>query len=121
MQRAIEALRQDLRSKPLFFKQVYEFTFNFALPQTGQRSLGLEEDKGDARGYWRSLIPLGLSGGALSHVSSDEDEGDAMESDEEGWKEEYTEWWIEFLEQSGAKGVSSDTWNMVSSSVNLLD
>ena len=75
---------------------------------------GLDQETGDARGYWRTLIPLGLSGGALNHVSGDEDESDAMQSDEEGWKTEYTEWWIEFLEQSGAKGVSNDTWNMVS-------
>lgn len=45
---------------------------------------GLDQETGDARGYWRTLIPLGLSGGALSHVSGDEDEPDAMEADEEG-------------------------------------
>lgn len=79
----------------------------------GVNRLGLDQETGDARGYWRTLIPLGLEGGALSHVCGDEDEGDAMEADEEGWKPEYTEWWIEFLEQSGTKGVSNDTWNMV--------
>lgn len=70
----------------------------------------------DAEGYWRLLIPHGLSGGALSHIiSEDEDEGEdeAMAHDEEGWQPEYTEWWFDFLKEKGGKGVSKDTWLMV--------
>ncbi len=71
-----------------------------------------------AQGFWALLIPHGLQGGALSHVissSAADEDGDApMDGPEEGWKEEYTQWWFEFLEQSGIKGVSKDVWQMVS-------
>ncbi len=77
-----------------------------------------------AQGFWALLIPHGLQGGALSHVASpsapDEDGDAPMDGStgpEEGWKEEYTQWWFEFLEQSGIKGVSKDVWQMVSSIV----
>jgi DCN1-like protein 1/2 len=32
----------------------------------------------------------------------------------EGFKREYVDWWFEFLQAKGGKGVSKDTWNMVS-------
>ena len=33
---------------------------------------------------------------------------------EEGWSNEFTQWWFEFLSEKGGKGVSKDTWMMVS-------
>ena len=33
---------------------------------------------------------------------------------EEGWTNEFTQWWFEFLSEKGGKGVSKDTWMMVS-------
>lgn len=48
-------------------------------------------------------------------TTSEDDDGDTyMErADEDGWKDEYTEWWFEFLTERGGKGVSKDTWSMV--------
>lgn len=77
-----------------------------------------------AQGFWTLLIPHGLQGGALSHLvrpagyDEDEDEEhdgeDAMMGvDEEGWRLEYTDWWLEFLTEKGGKGISKDTWQMV--------
>lgn len=40
MKASLTHLKQKLSSDPQYFKTVYEYTFNFALPQTGQRSLG---------------------------------------------------------------------------------
>lgn len=42
-----------------------------------------------------------------------------MRGYEEGWKEEYTSWWFEFLTERGGKGVSKDTWMMVRTSLTL--
>lgn len=68
-----------------------------------------------AQGLWAILLPHGLTGGALSHVSSTDDDGDdAMDGIEQGWKEEYNDLWFEFLAEKGGKGVSKDTWVMVS-------
>lgn len=87
-----------------------------------------------AQGFWALLIPHGLAGGALAHVSAsasastsasasasdgddDDDDDDEMADDRDGaagWREEYTGWWFEFLESKGSKGVSKDTWQMVS-------
>ena len=74
-----------------------------------------------AQAFWSLLLPHGLKGGALSHTSADDsssdrdDDNDVTMEDptEEGWKDEYTEWWFEFLAEKGGKGVSKDTWNMV--------
>lgn len=73
-----------------------------------------------AQGFWAILISHGLQGGALSHINSREEEDDEEEEDddddmdgEEGWKEEYTQWWFEFLNEKGGKGISKDTWQMV--------
>ena len=68
-----------------------------------------------AQGFWQLLIPFGLQGGALSHIVSQGREGDdsRMVLDEEGWKDEYTQWWLDFLSQKGMKGVSKDVWQMV--------
>ena len=68
-----------------------------------------------AQGFWAILIPHGLRGGALSHIPSDDGGDTDMDGGNEGWKEEYTQWWFDFLNEKGAKGVSKDTWFMVSS------
>lgn len=78
-----------------------------------------------AQGFWALLIPHGLAGGALAHVTaggqdSDGDEVMASAAPGEGWKDAYTQWWFEFLEGSGAKGVSKDVWQMVSYSFSEL-
>ena len=87
-----------------------------------------------AQGFWAILIPHGLAGGALSHIVSapsagqDEDGDELMDGSgagasvagagsaehEEGWSHKHTQWWFEFLESSGVKGVSKDVWQMVS-------
>ena len=77
-----------------------------------------------AQGFWQLLIPHGLEGGALAHVPAgaaglqDEDGDEPMDgstgASEEGWQPQHTQWWFEFLEQSGIKGVSKDVWQMVS-------
>ena len=67
-----------------------------------------------AQGFWSILIPHGLSGGALSHINSEDSDGDASMGSEDGWTNEFTQWWFEFLSEKGGKGVSKDTWMMVS-------
>lgn len=74
-----------------------------------------------AQAFWALLLPIGLQGGALAHMvprpsDSDEeyDDEDAMTGvEEEGWKEEYTDWWFDFLKEKGGRGISKDTWQMV--------
>ena len=69
-----------------------------------------------AQGFWQILIPFGLQNGALSHVTSlpGKDGDDVRMGElEEGWKDEYTQWWFDFLNEKGGKGVSKDTWQMV--------
>ena len=72
-----------------------------------------------AQGFWQLLIPCGLQNGALSHIvgPSNKDGDDVLMADhEEGWKDDYTEWWFEFLTQRGTKGISKDVWQMVRAS-----
>ncbi|KAH8822657.1 defective in Cullin neddylation protein 1 [Flagelloscypha sp. PMI_526] len=112
-------LRTKLASDPEYFKNVYNYTFNFA-KQEGQRSIGLDT----AQAFWQLLLPFGFKGGALSHVvEQDEDEsGDVpMSSPEDGFKEEYIQWWFDFLEEKGGKGVSKDTWQMVRQFIRTID
>lgn len=73
-----------------------------------------------AQGLWALLIPHGLQGGALSHKRED-GEDDAMGIDEDGWQEEYLNWWFEHLKEKGVKGVSKDVWQMVSFPLFLSD
>jgi len=66
-----------------------------------------------AQAFWNLLLPHGFSGGALTRVPlRDGDNDDKMDGDE-GFKEEYIQWWFEFLNKKGYKGVSKDTWVMV--------
>ncbi|KZT00275.1 uncharacterized protein LAESUDRAFT_559923 [Laetiporus sulphureus 93-53] len=126
MKSTLPRLRDKLGSDPEYFRRVYNFTFDFSRP-AGQRSLG-ESAMGCisatsihshigldmAEAFWALLIPHGLRGGALSHLrSGDGEEEGAQTAEEEGWKEEYTQWWFDFLNEKGGRGVSKDTWQMV--------
>lgn len=73
-------------------------------------SLGIE----NAQAFWGLLLPHGFSGGALSHTDSRDDDNDVrMSGARDGFKEEYIQWWFDFLNEKGGKGVSKDTWQMV--------
>ena len=70
-----------------------------------------------AQALWGLLLPHGLQGGALSHIrpTGDEDGGTRPAAKgERGWQKNYTDWWFEFLTEKGGKGISKDTWVMVS-------
>jgi DCN1-like protein 1/2 len=120
MRACLPKLRTRLSADPAYFKNVYNYTFDFARTQ-GQRSLAIDT----AIAFWSLLLPHGIKGKALSHVNSvtdsssddEDDDGDvSMENNstiERGWKEEYNNWWFEFLTVKGGKGVSKDTWTMV--------
>ncbi|TFY56094.1 hypothetical protein EVG20_g9063 [Dentipellis fragilis] len=109
MKTALLRLRDKLGSDLGYFQKVYSYTFEFARAE-GQRSLGLET----AQAFWGLLLPHGLQGGALAHIRARDDDGDDnMQGEEDGWKEEYTQWWFDFLNEKGGKGVSKDTWLMV--------
>ena len=49
----------------------------------------------------------------MQDESVDEDVDMDESEDEEGWKEEYLQWWFDFLNERGSKGVTKDTWIMV--------
>ncbi|RPD63357.1 defective in Cullin neddylation protein 1 [Lentinus tigrinus ALCF2SS1-6] len=122
MKTTLQKLREQLATDTDYFRHVYNYTFEFSRPP-GQRSLGLDM----AQGFWQILIPHGLQGGALAHVPSaaqDEDGDDSMDGSggpEEGWKDDYTQWWSEFLEKNGTKGVSKDVWQMFFEFVRTID
>lgn len=67
-----------------------------------------------AQAFWALLLPAGLQGGALAHIQSKDLDDDIDMGKEEGWADEYVQWWFEFLNEKGCKGVSKDTWMMVS-------
>ncbi|KAF7964786.1 hypothetical protein HWV62_2910 [Athelia sp. TMB] len=114
MKASIGRMRTRLGSDPAYFQKVYVHTFDFARA-TGQRSLPTET----AQAFWSTLIPHGLQGGALSHLrSTDGDQDVDMDS---GWKEQYTQWWFDFLTGKGGKGVSKDTWVMFTEFVRTID
>lgn len=124
MANALPRLRDKLGSDPAYFKKVYNHTFDFARSE-GQRSLGMSSSGFSlswtycilgletAQAFWGLLLPHGLRGGALSHSKSSDDEDVNMDDDEEGWKLEYVQWWFDFLDEKGSKGISKDTWVMV--------
>ncbi|KAI0830293.1 Cullin binding-domain-containing protein [Trametes gibbosa] len=123
MKAALETLRNQMATDTDYFRRVYNYTFEFSRPP-GQRSLGLDM----AQGFWALLIPHGLAGGALAHVSAAAQEGDedavmgaGAGAGEDGWKSEHTDWWFAFLEKSGAKGVSKDVWQMFLEFVRTID
>ncbi|KAF5381521.1 hypothetical protein D9757_008166 [Collybiopsis confluens] len=107
MRNTVARLADQLGSDPAYFRKVYMFTFDLGRGE-GARSLGMES----AQAFWQLLLPCGLEGGALSHIPSTDNDHDVDMSGAEGWKSEYTQWWFEFLNEKGGKGVSKDTWNM---------
>ena len=117
MQTALPRLRDKLANDPTYFTAVYNYTFEFA-KSGAQRSISVDI----AIAFWGLLIPHGLTGTALAHSSSvDEDDSDDESMDtEEGWKPEFTDWWFEFLGAKGGKGVSKDTWTMVCSTFSSI-
>ncbi|KAL4077487.1 potentiating neddylation domain-containing protein [Scleroderma citrinum] len=141
-------LRERLRSDVVYFRAVYNHTFNFTRSE-GQRSLAIDT----ALAYWELLLPFGLSGGALKHHPSSsndtsttpllnrdvryrnnhyqdadidmdgesEDEDEKDEDREEGWGNEHTEWWLEYMRERGGRGVSKDTWQMLADFIQSID
>lgn len=101
MKTKIGQLRTKLSQDPEYFNKVYNYTFTFAKAD-GARSISIET----AIAYWTLLLDIGLSGPALSH---------------KGWKTEYTQWWFEFLNEKGGKGVSKDTWTMLPDFIKTID
>lgn len=68
-----------------------------------------------AQAFWGILLPQAIEGGALAHVDSEDDEEEAMpQSGGPGWADQHTQMWFDFLNEKGVKGISRDTWNMVS-------
>ncbi|EDR09590.1 uncharacterized protein LACBIDRAFT_293835 [Laccaria bicolor S238N-H82] len=114
MKTTLVQLRDQLGREPDYFQKVYNHTFEFARSD-GQRSLGIET----AQAFWGLLLPHGLHGGALARVDTD---GDVrMDNKSDGWKEEYTTWWFDFLNEKGGKGVSKDTWVMFLDFIRSID
>lgn len=114
MKTTLVQLRDQLGRDPDYFQKVYNHTFEFARSD-GQRSLGIET----AQAFWGLLLPHGLHGGALARVDPD---GDVrMDNKSDGWKEEYTTWWFDFLNEKGGKGVSKDTWVMFLDFIRSID
>ncbi|KAF5366764.1 hypothetical protein D9758_006504 [Tetrapyrgos nigripes] len=134
MKTALVRLGDRLGSDPEYFRKVYQHTFDFARNE-GQRSLGevLSHYLGMfaqtktflgieiAQAFWSLLLPVGLKGGALSHIVNKDGDNDISMNGEEGWKDEYTDWWFEFLAEKGGKGISKDTWAMFLDFVRTID
>jgi len=70
-----------------------------------------------AQELWKLLLPAGFKGGALIWRPSQDRDGDVKMDD--GWKEEYNTWWLDFMAKKGGKGVSKDTWQMVRAALSL--
>ncbi|KAI0032114.1 defective in Cullin neddylation protein 1 [Vararia minispora EC-137] len=113
MRSAVNKLRGRTASDPVYFSKVYNHTFDY-VRTPGARSLGLDT----AIPFWTLLIPHGLSDGAIAHRPTDGDESMGVE---EGWQNEYTDWWFEFLNARGSKGVSKDTWSMFLEFIRSID
>ena len=68
--------------------------------------------------FWQLLLPHAITGGALAHTepeNEDEDGDDTMQDvTDDGWRPEYVDLWFAFLNEKGGKGVSKDSWMMVS-------
>jgi len=117
MKQELPRLRDRLASDSDYFKLVYNHTFDFARSE-GQRSLALET----AQAFWALLLPHGLKGGALSHISSTDADNDVdMGGTEQGWSEKQTDLWFNFLSERAIKGISRDTWQMFFEFVRTID
>ena len=68
--------------------------------------------------FWGLLLPAGQRGQALRHMDmiTDALTGDVIyqPSKEPGWKPEHNALWFEYLNEKAGKGISKDTWLMVS-------
>lgn len=84
-------------------------SFDTIIFNTTHLVIGLES----AQAFWGLLLPHGLQGGALAHTKGEDGEDVDMENDEEGWMDEHSQWWFDFLNEKGVKGISKDTWVMV--------
>jgi len=107
MRVVLPELRNKLATDPAYFRKVYHHTFDFARSE-GQRSLAIDT----AQDFWKLLLPHGLAGGAVSHTKDVSEDGDVSMEHEDGWQSEYLQWWFDFLNEKGGKGVSKDTWAM---------
>ncbi|CAA7261982.1 unnamed protein product [Cyclocybe aegerita] len=116
MKDSLSRLRTQLASDPVYFQKVYNHTFDFARSE-GQRSLGTET----AQAFWGLLLPHGFEGGALTKKPPSDGDGDVSMDDGGGWREEYNQWWFDFLTHKGGKGVSRDTWVMFLDFVRSID
>lgn len=116
MQNTLMKLRDRLGSDSQYFNKVYAYTFEFSR-QEGARSLAADM----AKAFWQLLIPHGLQGGALSHVRRRDDDDDVDMSDEDGWNDEFTDMWFEFVDEKNIKGISKDTWQMFLEFVRTID
>ena len=69
-----------------------------------------------AKGLWNLLLPHGLKGGAISTNSAkdDVDMGGENPPAEHSWTTERIAMWFQFLDDKGLKGISRDSWLMVS-------
>lgn len=116
MKPVLRTLSNKLASDADYFHRVYNQAFELAKAE-GQRSLTIDS----AQAFWEMLLPFGLRGGALSHVSSAVDGEDVdMDSTEEGFQEKHVKWWFDFLNQRG-KGVTKDTWQMLYEFIRSID
>ncbi|KAG6910367.1 hypothetical protein DXG01_011082 [Tephrocybe rancida] len=116
MKAVLPKLKAKLSNDPAYFRKVYNHTFDFARSE-GQRSLGVET----AQAFWGLLLPHGLKGDALSHQKAESSDGDVSMEYEEGWRPEYVQWWFDFLNEKGGKGVSKDTWIMFLAFLRTID
>ncbi|KAJ7726823.1 defective in Cullin neddylation protein 1 [Mycena maculata] len=116
MKSALVRLRTKLGQDAEYFQKVYNHTFEFARME-GQRSIGIDT----ATAFWGLLLPHGMAGGALSHITPESD-GMQVDSDSNGvWSEQHVQWWFEFLAEKGGKGVSKDTWVMFHDFIRTID
>jgi DCN1-like protein 1/2 len=117
MKPVLKTLSDKLASDSSYFHKVYNHTFDLARNE-GQRSLTLES----AQAFWEMLLPYGLKGGALSYIRSAKTGEDVdMDSDDSGFQEEYVQWWLDFLNERGGKGVTKDTWQMLFEFIRTTD
>ncbi|PVF99586.1 putative SCRO protein [Serendipita vermifera] len=119
MKARVPQLASQLGSDIDYFRSVYNYTFDFAKTETGQRSIAIDS----AVAFWSLLLPAGLKGGALQHVDARQEDDEVVytPSREPGWKMEYNDLWFQFMTEKGGKGVSKDTWQMFLDFMRTID
>ncbi|KIM24530.1 hypothetical protein M408DRAFT_75899 [Serendipita vermifera MAFF 305830] len=120
MKAAIAQLSSKLSNDTDYFRSVYNFTFDFAKTEAGQRSIPVES----AVAFWGLLLPAGLKGRALQHMdmkTGDDGETVYTASRDPGWNATHSELWSEYMNEKGGKGVSKDTWMMFFDFVRTID